>query len=166
MRLGIVSDTHLRSGQPLPPALIAGLQGVDFILHAGDWISADVIDLFANIAPIDGVAGNNDGYDIIDRFGLVKVLELDRYRVGIVHGDGFRTTTQLKDWEPFVTEKVDIIIFGHSHIPLQVKHDGVLLFNPGSPTDKRRQPQYSYGIIELGDEIVAQHYYFDHSVIL
>lgn len=160
MRIGVVSDTHLRTGKPLPRELIKGLNGVDMILHAGDWTSMDVADQLEAIAPLDGVAGNNDGHDIIERFKLSKVLELGKYRFGIVHGDGFRTTTELRAWNTFAGQQVDVIIFGHSHIPLQVIHEGVLLFNPGSPTDKRWQPQYSYGIIELGEEIRPQLFYF------
>lgn len=161
MRIGVVSDTHLRSGKTLPQTLIDGLKGVDLILHAGDWVSMDVADQLEAIAPLDGVAGNNDGQDIIERFKLSKVLELGNYRIGIVHGDGFRTTTELRAWDTFAGQRVDVIIFGHSHIPLKVIHEGVLLLNPGSPTDKRWQQQYSYGIIELGEEIQSHLFYFD-----
>lgn len=161
MKLGVVADTHLNAGRALPQALLDGLQGVDLILHAGDWLSLDVADQLEAIAPVDGVAGNNDGRDIVDRFGLSKVLELANYRIGIVHGDGFQSTTELRAWRTFADQNVDVIIFGHSHVPLSIVHDGVHLFNPGSPTAKRRQPQYSYGIIELKEQIKPELFYFD-----
>lgn len=73
MRIGVISDTHLSARVPkLPDTLVAGLNGVDLILHAGDWVSEHVIDLVEQIAPCEAVAGNNDGHEIIERFGLKK----------------------------------------------------------------------------------------------
>lgn len=162
MRIGIISDTHMPTrAKQLPQALRTGLSGVDMILHAGDWTKLDVADALQQIAPVDGVAGNNDGEDIIRRFGRKKILTLAGYRIGIVHGDGFKKTTEVRAWEAFAGDKVDIILFGHSHVPFLRRHQGVLVFNPGSATDKRRQPQYSYGILTLGDTAQAQHFYYD-----
>ncbi|MCR8631826.1 metallophosphoesterase family protein [Paenibacillus radicis (ex Xue et al. 2023)] len=162
MRLGIVSDTHMFGrAKQLPKALVAGLQGVDQILHAGDWMDAEVVGLFERIAPIDGIAGNNDGADIVERFGRCKVLQMGNYRIGMVHGDGGRKSTLEQALDVFNGMSVDVIIFGHSHTPYQGMHNGVLLFNPGSPTDKRRQSQYSYGIIQLGKTIEAEIFYYN-----
>lgn len=162
MRIGIISDTHMPTrAKQLPQAVRKGLSGVDMILHAGDWTKLDVVDALEQIAPVDGVAGNNDGEDIVQKFGRKKILTLAGYRIGIVHGDGFKKTTEVRAWEAFSGDKVDIILFGHSHVPFLREHQGVLVFNPGSPTDKRRQPQYSYGILSLGDKAQAQHFYYD-----
>jgi putative phosphoesterase len=161
MRIGIVADTHMpRSAKKLPDALVKGLQGVHSILHLGDWTSLNVAEWLEQIAPVDGVAGNNDGEAVAARFGRKKVLELAGYRIGMVHGDGIRKTTEARAWEAFAGERVDVILFGHSHIPLGKQEKGVLLFNPGSPTDKRRQPLFSYGILELSDTIDAKHYFY------
>jgi putative phosphoesterase len=166
MRIGIVSDTHMFGrAKQLPRALVEGLQGVDMILHAGDWMDAAVIGLFEQIAPTDGVAGNNDGTEIIQRFGRQKLLSLPGCRIGLVHGDGGRKTTLDRAIDAFREESVDVIVFGHSHIPYQGTHNGVLLFNPGSPTDKRRQPRYSYGILEWeasGAPLQATLHYYDN----
>lgn len=162
MRIGVVSDTHMFGrAKQLPLPLTEGLRGVDMILHAGDWIDESVVGLFEQIAPTDGVAGNNDGPAIVERFGSRKVLNLAGFRIGIVHGDGGRKTTLERAIDEFREMKVDVILFGHSHIPYCGKHNGVVLFNPGSPTDKRRQPQYSYGILELGATVEARLFYFD-----
>lgn len=162
MRIGVISDTHLSASvQKLPDALVAGLQGVDLILHAGDWVSEHVVELVEQIAPCEAVAGNNDGHAIIERFGLKKIVNVGKFRIGLIHGDGFRKTTEERAREAFRNEQPDIVIFGHSHIPFKQTIQGMLMFNPGSPTDKRRQPQYSYGIIELGDSIRSEHYYYD-----
>ncbi|SDN75879.1 hypothetical protein SAMN04487897_104316 [Paenibacillus sp. yr247] len=163
MRIGVISDTHLSvRAQKLPDALIAGLEGVDLIIHAGDWVSEHVVEFVEQIAPCESVAGNNDSIDIIERFGLRKILTLGDYEIGLIHGDGFRKTTEERAREAFQAERPDIVIFGHSHIPYQQTINGMLMFNPGSPTDKRRQPQYSYGIIELGESIQAEHFFYDN----
>ena len=165
MRVGIVSDTHMFGrSRELPLALTTGFQGVDLILHAGDWMDEHIPDLFELIAPVDGVAGNNDGMEIVQRFGRSKMLHLSGYRIGIVHGDGGRGTTLERAIDEFSDTKVDCIIFGHSHIPYQAVHHGILMLNPGSPTDKRRQPRYSFGILKLEEAMVAELYYYDDKV--
>ncbi|BFH66462.1 phosphoesterase [Paenibacillus dendritiformis] len=155
MRIGIVSDTHMpHRGQKLPRALIKGLRGVDLILHAGDWTSASVIPMFESLAPVDSVAGNNDGADIVKRFGRRKIIEAGGIRIGLVHGDGAgRSTTKDVAFHTFRNQGVDIIVFGHSHIPHVEEREGILLFNPGSPTDKRSQPKYSYGLLDIEEDL-------------
>ncbi|MCI3922386.1 metallophosphoesterase [Paenibacillus sp. TRM 82003] len=163
LRIGVVSDTHMFSrGQKLPKALTDGLAGVDLILHAGDFTDPAVASLFEAIAPLEAVAGNNDGAAMIERYGFRKTIEVGGRRIGLVHGhDGPGRSTEWKALHAFRDEAVDIVVFGHSHIPHYETIDGVLLFNPGSPTDKRWQPRFSYGIIELGDRIEAAHRYYD-----
>lgn len=162
MRIGVISDTHMPSrSKVIPQALIEGLRNVDLILHAGDWTKQEVVSAFEQLAPLDGVAGNNDGEKIIERFGRKKILALGGFRIGIIHGDGVRKTTEARAWGSFVGENVDVILFGHSHVPFYRKHEGVVVFNPGSPTDKRRQPRYSYGILTLTDTIHAEHFFYD-----
>lgn len=163
MKLGIVSDTHMPPrGQKLPAALVEGLQGVDLILHAGDWTAPAVADMLEAIAPVDGVMGNNDGEEIFRRFGRKKILDIAGFRIGMIHGDGYGKTTEERARNAFLTDPVDAVIFGHSHTPFHQVEEGVLLFNPGSPTDKRRQPRFSYGIMELEDgSLTARHIFFD-----
>ncbi|MDF2926972.1 MAG: phosphodiesterase family protein [Paenibacillaceae bacterium] len=164
MRIGVVSDTHLHCRNVrLPDALVRGLDGVDLILHAGDWVSERVADELELIAPVDGIAGNNDGFEIVDRFGLQKLLQVEGVTIGLIHGDGHGKTTEKRAFDAFAGRAADIIIFGHSHIPYQERRGGSLLFNPGSPTDKRRQPRFSYGVIEIsnGNCVEARHFYFD-----
>ncbi|WP_274362403.1 metallophosphoesterase family protein [Paenibacillus thermotolerans] len=163
MRVGVVSDTHMLSrARALPKALVDGLQGVDLIVHAGDFTDPSVVAMLEEIAPVEAVAGNNDGTDIIRRFGWRKVVELGGRRIGVVHGhDGPGRSTEWKAFHAFRDEKVDAIVFGHSHVPHYEWIDGVLLFNPGSPTDKRRQARYSYGLMELDEKITASHFFYD-----
>jgi hypothetical protein len=156
MRIALVSDTHLpRFGRVLPRALVDGIRGarIDLILHLGDFTEPFVPALFEALAPFDGVAGNNDGHDLVRRFGRRKVLELDGVLVGLAHGDlGIGGTSAERARRTFVADGAAVVLFGHSHAPLVARApDGTLVVNPGSPTDKRTQPRYSWGLLELGD---------------
>jgi putative phosphoesterase len=161
MLIGVISDTHMpRMAAQLPDSLLKDFAEVDYILHAGDWNSMEVYNELLRLAPVDGVAGNTDDMTIVSRFGYQKIIELHSKRIGIVHGHG-RGTTESNALQAFKDEQVDCIIFGHSHVPLVKVVDEILLFNPGSPTDKRRQPRYSYGILQIEDELTASHRYIN-----
>jgi hypothetical protein len=163
--IGVLSDTHIPArGKQLPDVLLARFREVDVILHAGDWISVDVYAKLSRLAPVDGVAGNVDGEEILNRFGKKKRLQFEGVRIGMVHGhEGIGRTTPERAFSVFREERPDLIIFGHSHIPYLAKMENTLLFNPGSPTDKRGQPRYSFGIVTIsGGLISAEHIYFDH----
>ena len=169
MNLGIVSDTHMpRHARALPRALSAGLRAhnVAMILHCGDMIDEEyIVPLFEEIAPFDAVAGNNDPQSAWDRFGRRKIIDAGSVRIGMVHGDeGWRSTVE-NARRAFADEDVHAIIFGHSHEPYCRTHDGVWVVNPGSPTDKRRQAQYSFAILKIENETIAPslHYYDDKS---
>jgi putative phosphoesterase len=168
--LGVVSDTHLpRFGRALPRALIAGLRDerVDRILHCGDMTDLLAVDLLTEIAPVEAVAGNNDGDEIRTRFGRKKILTIDDVRIGLVHGDKGAHAAPRNALAAFADERVDVICFGHSHRPLREQRDGLLMLNPGSPTDKRMNPRYSYATLRLDAGRVVDsrlHYYFDRSV--
>jgi len=152
MRVGIVGDTHLpRFGDRLPAALREGLRdaGVELILHLGDFTGLEVPALFEALAPLEAVAGNNDPPALVARFGRRKILQLAGVRVALVHGDGRGGTTVSRSLAAFAGEPVDVVCFGHSHQPLCERRDAVWVVNPGSPTDKRAQPRYSYAILEI-----------------
>jgi uncharacterized protein len=166
MKIGLVSDTHMpRFAKALPGALKQGLiaQRVELILHMGDFTTPAVADLFAEIAPLDAVAGNNDPEQIHRRFGRRKILHLAGVRIGMIHGDGTRKTTLERAQDAFAGEALDVILFGHSHCPCCERHGELWLINPGSPTDKRRNPSYSYGVLEIenGRPTPALYYYGD-----
>ena len=149
--IGVVSDTHMpRFGKGLPAALRKGLAGVDVIVHCGDIVEAQALEWFAELAPVEAVAGNNDPAALVRRLGRKKILEFGEVRIGVTHGhDGIGRSTLARAQNTFAHDGVQAILFGHSHVPYCRRHEGVLCFNPGSPTDKRRQPEYSYGIIRI-----------------
>ena len=150
--IGVVSDTHFpRFGRALPRALERGLRraGVTLILHLGDMTDLLAVALFEAIAPFDAVAGNNDGHAIREVFGRRKVVRVEDVRIGLVHGDGRRGTTMSRALEAFGDDEADVILFGHSHRPVVAREGRLLIANPGSPTDKRMNPLYSYAILTI-----------------
>jgi putative phosphoesterase len=160
MRIGVLSDTHLREGQYLPGFVWDTLQGVDLILHAGDIVSAQILADLAILAPVRAVRGNCDweladlpGRDLVDFGGL---------KIGLIHGNaGAGSTVQERAYNAFAEESPDVIVFGHSHQPYWEWQNNILLFNPGSATDKRREKQFSLGTIEvINGQIAANHHFF------
>ena len=152
MKIGLVGDTHLpRYGRRIPIALADGLreERVELIVHVGDFTGPEVPALFEAIAPLEAVAGNNDPPELRERFGHRKILDVAGVRLGVIHGDGRAGTTVGRSRAAFSDDPVDVICFGHSHQPLCERRDSVWLVNPGSPTDKRRQPRYSYAILDV-----------------
>ncbi|MBS3983799.1 MAG: metallophosphoesterase [Dethiobacter sp.] len=160
MRIGVISDTHIpaRSRQ-LPPELFTLFAGVELILHAGDVAEEYVLNELAAIAPVEAVAGNMDSRALHNRLGRKRILELAGYRIGLTHGDEGGTDKQKtpqRVLQSFKEDRVDCIIFGHSHQPYHETIHGILLFNPGSPTDRRCEPRHSCGLLSLGETITAE----------
>lgn len=140
MRVVVLSDTHApRFWKRCPPAVATRLDGADLILHAGDICTVEVLDELRAYAPVHAVLGNNDGPDVVAR-GVPETLELDLdgLRVGMIHDAGPKDGRLLRLRRRFPTAAV--VIFGHSHIPMDLADDRLRILNPGSPTDKRRQP--------------------------
>ena len=158
-RVVVLSDTHApRRWKRCPPAVAEQLRGADLILHAGDVCTASVLEELAAYAPVRAVLGNNDGPDVA-AWGAPETLEitLGEMRVGMVHDSGPRSgrVDRLRRRFP----GCDLVVFGHSHIPMDVGVEGFRILNPGSPTDRRREPHgtlavLSVGLERLGVEIV------------
>ena len=160
MRIAVLSDTHLREGKSLPRFVWEHLTQIDMILHAGDLTHIGLLEELACIAPVRAVRGNCDGWDVTlpDR----DVIECGTWRIGLVHGNvGKGNSTPERAYNEFKETPVDLIVFGHSHTPFIEWRNGILLFNPGSPTDKRREPQYSFGLLDIQQgQVNAKHLYF------
>ncbi|RSM86575.1 metallophosphoesterase [Kibdelosporangium aridum] len=151
MRVVVLADTHSpRRWKSCPPRVAAHLRDTDVILHAGDVCTADVLDELAQFAPVHVVLGNNDGPDVA-AWGAPETLDLDLagLRVAMIHDSGQATgrTARMRRRFP----DADLVVFGHSHIPMDQTGDGVRVFNPGSPTDRRRQPHGTIGILTIED---------------
>jgi putative phosphoesterase len=158
VRIAVISDTHLQDAAQAEELLWGHLYGVDAILHAGDVVTEEVIDLLERIAPVYGVAGNMDGPAVRRRWPTERLLEFGRFRIGLTHGSGPPLGLPGRVRRQFATvpEGVDAIVFGHSHQPGIEEQAGVLLINPGSPTDRRYAPYCSYCLLELGTHLTPQ----------
>jgi uncharacterized protein len=132
------------------------LRGADLILHAGDVCTATVLDELAQYAPVTAVVGNNDGPDVA-AWGAAETAALAAggLRIAMIHDSGAASGRLPRMRARF--PEADLVVFGHSHIPLDSgpgprrAGDGPRIFNPGSPTDRRRQPQGTAGILHVQD---------------
>ncbi len=165
MKIIITGDTHIPGrGKNLPSRLVKECETADLILHTGDWKSIEVVEMFSDFAEVKGVSGNVDGEDIKERFPLQQVIEVGNTRIGLVHGHGEKKTTEKRAVEAFEGVPLDVIVFGHSHIPMLRYMNKTLLLNPGSPTDKRKLPHYSFAILHINEEIRAEFVFFDDKI--
>lgn len=154
MKIFVISDTHApRFWKLMPPRVAALLSDVDLILHAGDVCVPSVLDDLAAYAPVKVVLGNNDGQDVAD-WGAPETLEIDvaGVKVAMIHDSGPTTGRVRRMRRRF--PHADLVVYGHSHIPMDLSEGGLRVFNPGSPTDKRRQPRGTIGLLQIdGGEI-------------
>ena len=149
MRVAVISDTHLPRGtRRLPDRCVAELEAADLILHAGDFATAEVLAHLERIGPpVHAVHGNVDEAALRARLPESRVVEAGGARIGMVHDAG--PATGRLDRMRVRFPDADAVVFGHSHIPLHEERDGFQIFNPGSPTDRRRQPQHTMGVAEI-----------------
>jgi uncharacterized protein len=143
--LVIVADTHVPlRARDLPAQLWEAIEAADVVLHAGDWVSATLLDAFeARCRRLVGVFGNNDGPALRARLPEVARVELGGLRIAVVHETGPAKNRESRCAAAY--PDVDVLVFGHSHIPWDSTAPGGLrLINPGSPTDRRRQPFCTY----------------------
>ncbi|MFF5338383.1 metallophosphoesterase family protein [Streptomyces sp. NPDC013181] len=145
MLLVLVSDTHVpRRAKQLPGELLDAMERADVVVHAGDWVDAATLDLFEHRARrLVGVYGNNDGPELRARLPEVARVRLGGVRFGVVHETGAAPGREARCAARY--PDLDVLVFGHSHIPWDTEAPGGLrLLNPGSPTDRRRQPYCTY----------------------
>jgi putative phosphoesterase len=166
MKIGVISDTHLtqptagvihavkhklrntHSLETLQVLVQHHFSGVDLIIHAGDFVDTAVFEMLREFAPVEAVQGNMDSMEIHTRFPVRKVVKIEGRLIGITHGEGGPQGI-LKRVKRHFPEKVEVIIFGHTHQPLNDRQEGILFFNPGSPTDRIFAPYNSLGLLEV-----------------
>jgi putative phosphoesterase len=153
-RLVVLSDTHMpRHGRRLPRVLLDAFSTAQTIVHLGDFTEISVVHELQRHAPLVGVAGNNDSAEIRAMFPYKRTLEVEGKRFVLIHGhrEG-RTALQAAR----SVDTGDAVLFGHSHSAYNVRENGRLLFNPGSPTERRWSAGLSFGIIDVGEIVESQ----------
>ncbi|HET7529650.1 MAG TPA: YfcE family phosphodiesterase [Mycobacteriales bacterium] len=145
MRLLLLADTHVpRRARALPDQVWDEVAAADVVVHAGDWVDVGLLEeLDGRARRLVGVYGNNDGPPMRARLPEVATADLDGVQLAVVHETGGRQGRERRCAERF--PDADVVVFGHSHIPWDtVADNGLRLLNPGSPTDRRRQPVATY----------------------
>lgn len=154
LKIGVLSDTHLfdvKQGQRFLKELSARHWGqVEMILHAGDVVNPEILQAFSDKV-VHAVRGNMDSpaKELPER----KIVTVNGFRIGLIHGWGKVESLEEKLLREFRGHSLDCLVYGHSHHPVSHIKDDVLLFNPGSPTDRRWAPFPSVGILELDENI-------------
>jgi uncharacterized protein len=163
MLIAILADTHLpRGNRKLPEACLARLHEAELVLHAGDISTVDVLEQLSALGPpLVAVHGNVDEVALSERLPAQLELELAGARVAMTHDAGPAQGRLARMRRRF--PRADAVIFGHSHIPLHEAEatEGFQIFNPGSPTDRRRQPRFTMGLARVEDGAIA----FEHVVL-
>jgi len=147
MIIGVLSDTHSLN---IPPGLIERFKSVDMIIHAGDICDLHTLKLLRKIAPTKAVQGNMDEPAVKKELPLKEVIVCGPVKIGLFHGHVGETREALKNaMAAFKNDKMDVVIFGHSHQALKEEIGGTLYFNPGSPNDVIKAKFFSYGLISI-----------------
>jgi putative phosphoesterase len=153
MLIAVISDTHLPKGaRRLPDACVERIASADLLLHAGDFSTLEVLhELDAIGPPVAGVHGNVDSADLRRLLPEEQVVEAEGARIAMVHDAGPRTG-RLERMRRRFGDRADVVVFGHSHLPLHEEApDGFQILNPGSPTERRRAPSHTMGLIRVAD---------------
>lgn len=151
MRIVVLSDTHIPiAAQDLPLKIYDEIKNADMIFHAGDFIGDELLYKLKALKPLKAVYGNMDSKEIRKQLKPKEIIMIGKFRIGLIHGYG--APSELLATVTREVEKVDAIVFGHSHVAMNTKKDGILYFNPGSPTDRIFASKNSYGILEVTDK--------------
>ncbi len=153
----MISDTHLpRGSRRLPDACVDRLKAADTILHGGDLMELEVLEALQALGPpVYAVRGNVDGWELQARLPQLRTVELEGVGIGMIHDAGPATGRLQRMRRRF--PDADAVVFGHSHVPLHEEQDGFQIFNPGSPTDRRRQPRHTMGLATVdGDTLTFE----------
>ena len=154
MLVVVLADTHIpRRAKGLPEGLVSRLESADLILHAGDLLVEDVLYELEHYAPVRAVKGNVDGWDV--RLPETLEFEVEDVTVAMIHDSGPKKGRWGRMRRRFPGAR--IVVFGHSHIPWIEDEGGLMLLNPGSPTDRRRAPDHTFALLRVeGGEARAE----------
>ncbi|HEY6779331.1 MAG TPA: metallophosphoesterase family protein [Thermoleophilaceae bacterium] len=150
MLIAVISDTHMpRGSRRLPPACVERIEAADLLVHAGDIATVAVLRHLEAIGPpLVGVHGNVDSAELRRLLPAERVVQAGAMRIAVVHDAGPRVG-RLERMRRRFGERADAVVFGHSHTPLHEQADGFQIFNPGSPTERRRAPTHTMGLARV-----------------
>ncbi len=154
MKIGVISDTHLREPHPeLKRMIELHFKDVEMIFHAGDFVDWSIADYLSSLKQLIGVSGNMDFQEIRKKFPQKRIVEIEGFKIGLIHGGGSPFGIESRIRGEF--DEVDVIIYGHTHTPANHQVENTYLFNPGSAT-RSFVNQATIGILHLGEKIEGE----------
>jgi putative phosphoesterase len=154
--IAVIADTHLDHPESLPPRLRDALAKADLIIHLGDYTSKDFLDELRRLGKFHGITGNHDSAQLREELNQMEVLEVAGKRLGLIHGMIFPFGTQKRMKARFKEHKIDILLYGHTHLATSRYVDGVFVFNPGTVTAQFPAYRGTFGMINLDGTITAE----------
>ena len=145
MRIAVLADTHVQMLEHLPKKIIDAISTVELIIHAGDFTDVQVLKELEQLGGVKAVQGNMDSMELKTVLPVKEIVEIENKRIGITHGSGSPWGIEERVRKMFESDRIDIIVYGHSHQSQNKVFDGILFFNPGKATD-------SFGILTINGE--------------
>jgi putative phosphoesterase len=145
MRIAVLADTHVKTLEHLPKKMIDAISTVDLIIHAGDFTDLQVLKELKQLRGVKAVHGNMDSMELKILLPVKEIVEIENKRIGVTHGSGSPWGIEERVRKMFESERIDIIVYGHSHQSQNKVIDDILLFNPGKATE-------SFGILTIDEE--------------
>jgi putative phosphoesterase len=145
MRIAVLADTHVQMLEHLPKKIIDAISTADLIIHAGDFTDVQVLKELEQLGRVKAVQGNMDSVELKTLLPVKEIVEIENKRIGITHGSGSPWGIEERVRKMFESDRIDIIVYGHSHQSQNKFIDGILFFNPGKATD-------SFGILTIDGE--------------
>jgi putative phosphoesterase len=149
MKIAVLADTHVNTLEHLPKKIIDAISTVDLIIHAGDFTDVQVLEEFKQLREVKAVQGNMDSLELKTMLPVKEIVEIESKRIGIIHGSGSPWGIEERVRKMFELDRIDVIVYGHSHKSQNKVIDDILLFNPGKATD-------SFGILTIDREVKGQ----------
>ncbi len=156
VRIGVLSDTHIHHMDDFPPSLMDTLKRFDMVIHLGDFVCPELVEYFRSLNNFYGIAGNHDPRCVKAILPRADVIEVNGKRLGLLHGYWFPLFTQHRSIARFRKEKVDAILYGHTHVIRNEIAQNIRFFNPGSAFALWPAPWKTYGILSVGETIKGE----------
>jgi putative phosphoesterase len=157
VQIAVLADTHLTHVNQLPPRLLDEVRQADIVIHLGDFISPRLMEQLRRVSrEFYGIPGNHDPWVIKNALPREQVIDVNGKRIGLVHGCLFPIASRQVMRRRFGTDRLDALLYGHTHVARNEVIDGILYFNPGSITGKFPAPWKSYGVLTVDDRITGR----------
>ena len=155
-RIAVLSDTHFHNFNEMPNSLLENLKTFDLVIHLGDFVNKDLVEYFRSFNNFYGIAGNHDPQSVKKILPKTDVIQVNGKRLGLLHGYWFPFFCQDRSLARFKKEKVDAILYGHTHVIRNEIAKNILFFNPGSASALWPAPWKTYGVLNVGESVTGE----------